>query len=929
MQAVVDAEPARRASLLDQACADDPSLRAEVESLLAYDNRADNFLESLALPNTVIMRREDEATSMEGRLVGPYKIIQRIGNGGMGTVYLALRADDEYKKRVAIKLVRRGMDTEFILSRFRHERQILASLDHPNIARLLDGGTTEDGLPYFVMEYIEGLTIDQYCDAHKLSTVERLKLFRTICSAVHYAHQNLVVHRDIKPSNILVTSDGVPKLLDFGIAKLLNPELYAQTIVPTAVQLRLMTPDYASPEQVRGQTITTASDTYSLGVLLYELLTGHRPYRLSNSLPHEIERIICEQEPDKPSTAINRRMDTVSQGGTDRIALTPESVSKTREGQPEKLRKKLAGDLDNIILMAMRKEPQRRYLSVEQFSEDIRRHLEGLPVIARKDAFAYRAGKFVKRNRVAVVAAAVVVLLIAASVVAIIIQSSKAARERDKAQQVSGFLVDLFKVSAPGEARGRTITAREILDQGAERIERELKDQPEVQATLMNTIGQVYESLGLYDSAASILEKALSIRRGLFGRDHPDVAESMMSLAVVYYDKTDNASAEPLYREALAIRRKIFGGEHESVAESLNGLGLFLTAKGDDEEAEAVLRESLAIRRKLFGSEHRDVAESQDNLGWELYQKGEYEESGRLFREALATHRKLYGSDHPMIAADLNYLAFVANKTGDAEEEEAFYREALAIRLKVLGHDHPLVAESLNNLGWMLNQRGKTDEAESLYREALAIRRKMLGNESQEVAQGLSNLARVLMQKDKYEEAEPMLREALATSRKVEGEQHPNTVRGIHNLAVLLYEKGDYAGSEPLFRQALELRRQRTPKGSPDMSATLVGLGQLLSQRGNPQEAEPLLREAVEFRRKDLPAGHWQIADAESALGGCLTLLRRYDEAEQLLSGSYPTLQAKRGPQSKEALRAQARLINLYKAWGKPDKAAQFQAGAK
>jgi len=435
LQAALDTAPADRALLLDQACAGDSSLRAEVESLLVYDERAEGLLETPAIGSTAMMRSEGEAAPMEGRLVGPYKIIRRIGHGGMGTVYLAARADDQYNKRVAIKLVRRGMDTEFIVSRFRHERQILASLDHPNIAKLFDGGTTEDGLPYFVMEYIEGLTIDQYCDANRLPTVERLKLFRAICSAVHYAHQNLVVHRDIKPSNILVTSDGVPKLLDFGIAKLLNPELYAQTIVPTAIQLRLMTPDYASPEQVRGQSITTASDTYSLGVLLYELLTGHRPYRLMSSLPQEIERIICEQEPDKPSTAINRTVDTVSADGTSRVSLSPEIVSQTREGQPEKLRRKLAGDLDNIILMAMRKEPRRRYASVEQFSDDIRRHLEGLPVLARKDAFTYRAGKFIQRNKVALVVSLMIAVLIASSIIAIINQSSKAAREGDKAKQ--------------------------------------------------------------------------------------------------------------------------------------------------------------------------------------------------------------------------------------------------------------------------------------------------------------------------------------------------------------------------------------------------------------------------------------------------------------------------------------------------------------
>lgn len=335
---------------------------------------------------------------MVGRHIGPYKVLREIGHGGMGVVYLAARDDREYKKRAAIKLVKRGMDTNSILRRFRNERQILADLDHPNIAKLLDGGTTEDGLSYFVMDYVEGLPIDLYCDTHKLPTAERLKLFRMVCSAVEYAHQQGAVHRDLKPSNVLVTAEGVPKLLDFGIAKLLNPELSSQTMEPTAT-LRPMTPEYASPEQARGQAITPASDIYSLGVLLYELLTGHRPYRIKNHTPQEIERVICEEEPEKPSTMISRIEEIIKPDGTNRVTITPESVSKTRDGQPSTLRRRLAGDIDNIVMTALRKEPERRYASVEQFSADIRRHLEGLPVTARKDTLWYCTAKFIKRNR--------------------------------------------------------------------------------------------------------------------------------------------------------------------------------------------------------------------------------------------------------------------------------------------------------------------------------------------------------------------------------------------------------------------------------------------------------------------------------------------------------------------------------------------------
>jgi eukaryotic-like serine/threonine-protein kinase len=397
----LEREASQRAAFLDEACAGDPDLRGKVESLLAYDEQESDFLERPASEVRGHWLDEDQHVPMTGRRIGPYQVTREIGHGGMGAVYLAVRADDQYQKQVAIKLIKRGMDTKTILRRFRTERQILANLDHPHIAKLLDGGTTEEGLSYFIMDYVDGLPIDRYCDTQKLTTVERLRLFRTVCSAVAYAHQNRVVHRDLKPGNILVNAQGVVKLLDFGVAKLLHPEASSKTTGSTAAVLRPMTPEYASPEQVRGSVITPASDIYSLGVLLYELLTGHRPYRVQSRTPQEIERVICEEEPEKPSTVISRIEEAPDLGRP----LTPASVSQTREGQPEKLRRRLAGDLDTIVLMALRKEPERRYGSVEQLSEDIRRHLEGLPVIARKDAFWYRSAKFIKRNKAAVLAA--------------------------------------------------------------------------------------------------------------------------------------------------------------------------------------------------------------------------------------------------------------------------------------------------------------------------------------------------------------------------------------------------------------------------------------------------------------------------------------------------------------------------------------------
>jgi serine/threonine protein kinase/tetratricopeptide (TPR) repeat protein len=410
LAAALERSPAERSSFLDEACGADSSLRDEVEALLVFD-RSEHGGDLSAGSSETGLDEFDRVGEEAGRRIGPYQIVRELGRGGMGAVYLAARADDQYRRQTAIKLIRRGMDTDFLLRRFRNERQILAALDHPNIARLLDGGSTEDGRPYLVMEYVAGVPINEYCDRHSLDVEQRLRLFQDACAAVHYAHQRQVIHRDIKPSNILVAEGGGLKLLDFGIAKLLTPDLAAQTLDPTLSAMRLMTPAYASPEQIKGDTITGATDVYSLGVMLYELLTGHKPYRVRNQASHEITKAVLEEEPLKPSTTITLTEEVQSGDGSTPVTLTPESVSKIREGSLDRLRRRLRGDLDNIVLMALRKDPARRYASVEQFSEDIRRHLDGRPIVARKDTLGYRTAKFVRRNRVAVAVFVLTVVL--------------------------------------------------------------------------------------------------------------------------------------------------------------------------------------------------------------------------------------------------------------------------------------------------------------------------------------------------------------------------------------------------------------------------------------------------------------------------------------------------------------------------------------
>jgi tetratricopeptide (TPR) repeat protein len=824
--------------------------------------------------------------------IGPYKLLKDLGHGGMGVVYLAARADEQYQKRVAIKVIRAGTDSAEVIRHFRRERQILAGLDHPNIARLLDGGATEDGLPYLVMEYIEGQPLHEYCDSRRLTIVERLKIFQQVCSAVAYAHRNLIVHRDLKPTNILVTAQAVPRLLDFGIAKLLNPEVSGEALTATGLAL---TPEYASPEQARGETVTTASDVYSLGVILYGLLTGHRPYRLKSRQPLEVLKAVCEQEPERPSEAVDRAEEPTD--GARTAPVTAEEVSRTRESTPEKLRRRLSGDLDNIVLMALRKEPQRRYPSAEALSEDIRRYLEGSPVAARKGTATYRAGKYLRRHAVGVTAAAAFVLLLIGFAVTMAVQTARlarerdatakqrdtAARERDKAEKVSRFLVDLFKVADPSEAKGNTITAREILDKGAEKIAGELKEQPETKAALMHTMSSVYVALGLYDKALPLAEEALKLRRQSLGSEHPDVAASLNSLANVLSYKGEYAEAEALYREALAMQRKLFGNEHPDVAASLNNLALVLDDKGDYAGAETLHREALVMYRKLLGNEHADVAMSLDNLAKVLDHKGDYSGAEALFRQALAMSRKLLGNEHPNVAASIDNLANVLDDKGDYAGAEALHREALAMYRKLLGNEHADVAMSLDNLAIGLDHKGDYAGAEALSREALVMRRKLLGKEHSDVGVSLSTLGQTLYHQHRLTEA------------------------------------------EKAFRESLEIGRRALPPDHPAIADSLVRLGEVLAAEGQAPQAEAMLREGLEIRRKKLPKDHPDIAEAESALGSCLIRLPKLGEAESLLLESYPILRAKRSA-SAATRDARQHLIDLYTAWGKPDKAREYAA---
>ncbi|RMH15278.1 MAG: hypothetical protein D6696_21155 [Acidobacteria bacterium] len=895
-----------RSAYLDRACAGDGELRAEVESLLVSDETTESVLDERMADVFGALLERDARRALAGREIGNYRLLRELGHGGMAVVYAAARADDQYRKEVAIKLIKRGMDSEPIIARFLQERQILANLDHPNIARLFDGGVTDDGSPYLVMELIEGEPIDRYCDRHGLSIRQRLELFLTVCQAVRYAHQNLIVHRDLKPSNILVTAGGVPKLLDFGIAKLLDPG--DDQVGATVAGQRPMTPEYASPEQIRGQPITTATDVYSLGVLLYRLLTGERPYRLDQPTQRQIERAVCEQQPERPSTVVAR--------GVPSPQADParDGLARRRPRSPERLRRVLRGDLDNIVLMALEKSPERRYASVEQLAEDVRRYLDGQPVTARKDTPLYRASKFVRRHRVGVAAAALIVASLLGGIVATTWQMQVATRERARAEeqaqlaneqrataeQVVDFLVGLFEVADPGEALGETITARELLERGARKIEPELAGRPLVQARIMDAVGQVYANLGLYDDARPQLEGALEIRRRLLGEDHLEVAESLSVLAEVEREEGHLEEAERLHRQALEIRRSHFGGMHPLVARSQAELGRVLLDRGEIDRAEALLERTLAWQRQTGGGEADELVMTLNNLALVYETRTRFAEAEGLYRQALAIHGRSLPEAHPEMIRLRKNLADVLCAQGKYDEARASYERILDAERQVLGENNPSFATTLNNFARCLKEQHELAQAEALYRRALAIRQASLPPGHELVAESLNNLANVLYARGgDLEETENLMRQALERLRAIYG-RHPSVAGVINNLAAVLQRKGDLAAAQALYEEALAINREIFGDHHLSVAKNLNNLGSLASRRRRYAEAEASFRQALPLYRQLLGDDHPEVARVRMNLGEALLALGRFAEAESELRLALDLFRQQRGSGQRE-----------------------------
>ena len=717
---VIESDTGDRAERLAHACGDDLELRSSVESLLASDaTNADPLL--LAIGEAAESLLEEHRDRLIGTRIGSYRVVSILGHGGMSTVYRGERDDSQYQQTVAIKVLLHAALHPRLRSRLHSERHILATLDHPSIARLIDSGELDDGTPYLVMEHVDGESIDMYCDSRTLFVRERLELFVQVCAAVQYAHRNLVVHRDIKASNIFVTGEGAPKLLDFGIAKLLAPESLSHTLPVTRLQERILTPENAAPEQVLGRSITTATDIYALGVLLYSILTGRSPYRLLSYSQLQLERAICMDDPVRPSQMVVAKLSGETDADRSRI-------SDRRGLSPQRLRARLSGDLDAIVAMAMRKEPERRYPSVEALADDLNRHLLGQPVRARQGDWRYNSAKFLRRHLLAVAGVAAVILgltLYAGTMVwenhRIELARDATAQERDRAQQVSAFLVDVFSQADPFNAQGKEPTAKDLLDRGAAKITGNVSLQPEVRAQLLESIGLAYRRQNLSERAIPLFEQAVAIRREERPLDNGHIAVALANLARALTDAGHLISAEAYLDQAVALSETDRKARPLETADILVQFGHFaLDAKSDPARASELFGKALAIYRTAIGDQNLQVATTLNGLAAAALWTSDYALAEHYQREALSIFQATVSRNHPDNAVALATLGSILTQRGKYAEAEQVLNEALEIERNVFGADSPRIAAHRSRFGHSVRARGRHDPRHCSDREGAA-----------------------------------------------------------------------------------------------------------------------------------------------------------------------------------------------------------------
>lgn len=878
----LDRDEEERGAWLRVACGGDDRLHDELRTLLdGADEAARAIGESAAGFAAPLLAVEEASDDLgPGDRVGPYEIEEELGRGGMGVVYRAARADGAFEKSVALKLVKRGMDTREVLERFRRERQVLAGLDHPGIARLLDGGAAPDGRPYLVMEYVEGEPITEYCDRRGLGVEARLALFERVCEAVQHAHRRLVVHRDLKPANVLIAEgeDGRPrpKLLDFGIAGLLEPDRDGvRTIAPR------LTPAYAAPEQARGEVVTTAADVWALGVMLYELLAGRRP----------------DRPPRPPSEA------------------AAPGAAASRRTTPARLLRRCRGDLDTIVAKALREDPGERYLSVESLRDDLRRHGSGLPIHARPASVGYRLRKFLRRHRTgtAVTAGWAALLIVGALLYARGIEHEKrlAQEEARRAQGMADVMRDLFETADPYTLGAGRVDSL-LLVRGRRAVEHDLAGEPDLQVQLLTTLGRVYRERGEYGQAQVLLGQALAIGRRTHDAPSESVIEVLRELGGLHTDRSEHAEAGRHYREMVAMQRALHG-EDDPV--TVIGLGLLAQVEGwagRMDESERMHREIVDRSRGI----HPPTDPAHVNAVWKLarvlYVRGKFAESEAAFREVLALRRERFGEEHPEVAQALHWLGLVLTDRGEYEASEAHLRRALDMRRRLLGPDHGEVAVSLFGLGLLASERGDFEEATAHVGRSVEMSRRVLGDGHRDTAFRIQVLGELHGHAGEAERALALLDEALAIYRRTLGEGHAGTRGALASRGRALSDAGSYAAAEAAFREALSIGGEGDPPRGRAYHEARAGYGELLVRTGRATVAEPLIREAVTALEARTAARHDRsVLYAKAALGACLAAQGRRAEARTILEEVLAVTGEHYGPENPRTVRARRALLDL------------------
>jgi serine/threonine-protein kinase len=881
--------PETRSAFLQAKCGRDAALRREVEALLAADAAPDPIENAVAqAAESFIAGAENE--SIAGRRIGAYRIVRELGRGGMGRVFLAERDDHQYAGQVAVKMLAGGGLGHGLEDRFRTECQVLADLRHPGIAGLLDAGTTADGDSYLVMEYVDGEPIDVFCDRRRMTVDQRLALFQRLCDAVQHAHRNLVVHRDIKPNNVVVTAEGEPKLLDFGIAKLLDLDrARALDLHRTSDVTRMLTPTTASPEQLRGEAVTTTTDVYALGHLLYRLLTGRTPYPAAATDRFALPQAILNDEPLRPSLAVQR------DAGSQPDSSSREQIAAQRGTTPERLARRLVGDLDTIVLKALRKEPERRYATPTQLAEDVERHLAHRPVQARGESVGYVTRRFLRRHRGPVAASSVALLLVIALVgfytARLAIERDRARVEALRAEEVASFLTQLFEVATPDESRGARITAREVLDRGAERIGTQLRGEPAVQAALMRVIGSAYGKLGLYEPATTMLERALATRDSLNGPPDAVLGDALHELGAVLLVQARYTEASSALQRALAVRRSARGPIHGDVVSTLRTLAILELELADYDAAARYLDEAEAVLGALDPPDSLRLAEVLLTRGDLFQQLGDYDRAIAVQLQAIEVRTRAFGFDHPGTLVAQDNLADTLNDAGRTGEAEAVLRDTLKIRRRVLPPGHADIAYALTNLSAALKMQGRPEEAEPLQAEALDLFRAAHGADHPAIATALNNLANLRHDLRDLQGAFTLHQESLAMNQRLYGDDHPSLADSYNNLAALQLDREEYEGALLMYRRTLELDRRSLGENHPYVGHDLTSIGVTLGLLDRLEEAEQTLRNALAQSRRTVGDEHPQVANAMRELGIVLQRQARYDEAESLLAAALPLLE--------------------------------------